>query len=78
MCIAILFRHRARWTTTGEILVYLAVVICGGALDLGVTRLLWAAGYAAWLSKALASLAGFIFNFLGRRFLVFPTPLVHS
>jgi putative flippase GtrA len=78
MCIAILFRHRARWTTTGEILVYLAVVILGGGLDLGVTRMLLAAGHSAWLSKALASFAGFIFNFLGRRFLVFPTPLVHS
>jgi dolichol-phosphate mannosyltransferase len=78
LCIAILFRHRARWNTAGEILVYVAVVICGGALDLGVTRLLWTAGHPAWLSKALASLAGFIFNFLGRRFLVFSnSPVQH-
>jgi len=71
LCIAVLFRHRARWNTAGEILVYAGVVVVGGALDLGVTRLLWNAGHSAWASKALASLVGFIFNFLGRRYLVF-------
>jgi dolichol-phosphate mannosyltransferase len=72
LCIALLFRHKARWSSPTEILVYLAVVLLGGAIDLGTTRLLWTMGHPAWLSKAVASLVGFIFNFIGRRFLVFP------
>lgn len=72
LCIALLFRHKARWNSAAEILVYLAVVLLGGVLDLATTKVLWAMGHPAWLAKAMASLVGFLFNFLGRRFLVFP------
>ncbi|HVN32086.1 MAG TPA: bifunctional glycosyltransferase family 2/GtrA family protein [Thermoanaerobaculaceae bacterium] len=72
LCIALLFRHRARWNTAAEIVAYLGVVAVAGALDLGMTKALWAMGYPAWLSKATASFVGFVLNFLGRKFLVFP------
>ena len=72
LCIALLFRHKARWNSATEILVYGAVVVAVGALDLGMTRLLYAIGNPAWLSKSIASLVGLVFNFTGRRFWVFP------
>lgn len=72
LCIALLFRHKARWNSASEILVYVLVVIVAGALDLGMTRVLWAMGNPAWLSKSIASVLGVLFNFVGRRFWVFP------
>ena len=72
LCVALLFRHKARWNSTAEILVYGIVVIVAGGIDLGITRLLYTLGNSAWFSKAIASFAGLIFNFVGRRVLVFP------
>jgi len=72
LCVALLFRHKARWNSATEVLVYGVVVTVTGALDLGMTRLLYAIGNPAWVSKSLASLVGLLFNFIGRRFLVFP------
>jgi len=72
LCIGLLFRHKARWESLGEVLAYGLVVACVGAVDVGITRMLWAAGNPAWFSKSIASLVGLCFNFAGRRFLVFP------
>jgi len=72
LCTTLLFRRKARWNSATEVLVYGFVVILAGALDLGITRILYTAGQAAWFSKALASLVGLVFNFMGRRFWVFP------
>ena len=72
LCIALLFRHKARWNTVTEVLVYGVVVTVVGALDLWITTMLWALGNPAWLAKGIASLVGLIFNFAGRRFWVFP------
>jgi glycosyltransferase involved in cell wall biosynthesis len=71
LCVVVLFRHRARWNSTTEILFYLAVVAVVGALDVGITQALYASGTAAWLAKSCASLVGLTFNFLGRRYVVF-------
>jgi dolichol-phosphate mannosyltransferase len=72
LCILILFQHKARWNTTGEIIAYLATIAIMGLLDYGLTIGLTRLGLAATLSKALATLVGFLGNFLLRRFLVFP------
>jgi dolichol-phosphate mannosyltransferase len=72
LCVALLFRHKARWNSVGEVLAYGLLVTCVGALDFGLTRMLWAVGNPAWLSKSMASLVGLLFNFVGRRFWVFP------
>ena len=72
LCATLLFRHKVRWSSTAEILVYGMVVIVIGAVDLRMTRLLYALGNPPWLSKSIASLVGLVFNFLGRRFSVFP------
>jgi dolichol-phosphate mannosyltransferase len=71
LCIALLFRHKARWNSAAEVFMYLLVVVAVGAFDLGSTRALYAMGMAPWLAKSLASILGLSFNFLGRRYVVF-------
>jgi len=68
----ILFRRKARWKSTVEILLFLAVVGFVSIVDLYSTRLFVAIGLGAGLSKALATMVGLVLNFSGRRFLVFP------
>ena len=72
LCIAILFRHKARWNTVGEIIAYLATILLMGMIDYGMTIGFVDAGYAPTFSKIVAAAAGLIVNFLLRRFLVFP------
>lgn len=74
MCILLLFRHKARWSTPKEIAIYLAVVCALGVMDVELTKLLLAAGLAAWTAKSTATLIGLLLNFAGRRMLVFPEP----
>jgi putative flippase GtrA len=76
LCIAILFKHRARWNTVGEVLLYVLSVAVMGVLDFGITKLLLSAVpfFAVHWSAAKfwASIFGFVGNFLLRRRLVFP------
>ena len=75
LCIAILFRHKARWNTGAELFWYMFSVFIMGVLDFGVTRLLitivpfFALHWSG--AKFIASLIGFIGNFILRKFLVF-------
>lgn len=71
LCIALLFRHKARWNSSGEVCMYVLVVAVVGLLDVGITRGFVAMGAAPWLAKSLASVIGLVFNFLGRRYAVF-------
>jgi len=76
LCIAILFRHKARWNTGVELFWYIFSVLIMGCIDFGVTRFLitivpfftlhWSG------AKFLSSIVGFIGNFVLRRILVFP------
>ncbi len=72
LCVAILFRHRARWSSVGEVLVYAGVVAVAGLLDWSATRSLYAGGLPAPAAKAAAAGLGVVFNFLARRYVVFP------
>jgi len=74
LCILLLFRHKAKWTTPKEIAIYLFVVCVLGILDLEFTKLLLEAGFIPWLAKSVATLIGLVLNFAGRRLLVFPEP----
>lgn len=76
LCISLLFRHRARWRSSAEIAVYLAVVLVGAGIDFFVTWGLLHSGGAPWAAKAVACGVGLAFNFVGRRYLVFPEPTV--
>jgi len=72
LCIHVLFRHRAKWSTWGEFGVYSVLVTAVGGIDLLSTSALLGAGLAPWAAKATASGIALVFNYLGRRFLVFP------
>jgi glycosyltransferase involved in cell wall biosynthesis len=72
LCIAILFRHKARWNTAGEIFMYLLTLAIMGAFDVGITMSLAGWGMSPLWSKTLATGFGFIGNFLLRKYLVFP------
>lgn len=71
LCIAILFRHKARWSSVGEIAVYLLGVGIMCLLDYGSTVFLAWLGMSLVWAKAWATLIGFIGNFLLRKYLVF-------
>jgi putative flippase GtrA len=75
LCLALLFRHRERWSTSVEILMYVVVVAAAGFLDLETTRAFYALGAVPWLAKSLSSIFGLIYNFLGRRLFVFAKPV---
>jgi putative flippase GtrA len=72
LCIAILFRHKARWNTAGELFAYFFTLVCMGGIDWGLTRLLIDWLRAPLLGKFLASAVGFFGNYFLRRMLVFP------
>ena len=72
LCVLFLFRHRARWSTPSEIVVYgcVVAVVCG--IDVLSTVELVRAGLSAPLAKITASAIGLVMNFIGRRYLVVP------
>ncbi len=71
LCIALLFRHKARWSTFGEIISYIITLIIMGAIDYGCTYGLILLGLSNFWSKTLSSLIGVIGNFLLRKYFVF-------
>jgi glycosyltransferase involved in cell wall biosynthesis len=72
LSILLIFRHKAKWSTATELLVFLVVVATIGVIDLYMTRGFLAVGIAPWLAKTTATAIGLVLNFAGRRFLVFP------
>jgi putative flippase GtrA len=69
-----LFRRREQSARLGEIATYAAVVIGVGGVDLISTVGLIGAGVFPVAAKVVASAIALVFNFIGRRFLVFPEP----
>jgi putative flippase GtrA len=74
LSVLILFRHRARWNSSVEILIFLAMVGSIGYVDLVSTRSFLRSGMDPWMGKSLATAIGLILNFAARRFIVFPEP----
>jgi dolichol-phosphate mannosyltransferase len=74
LCILLLFRHKARWNSISEILLFLLVVTLVGILDLAITKMLFDMGTSPALAKFVATMVGLVLNFSDRRFLVFPEP----
>ena len=70
--ILLIFRHKAKWKTVTEVLVFLGVVVGVGLIDMYSTRWLVSLGVAPWLAKTTATAIGLVLNFAGRRFIVFP------
>jgi glycosyltransferase involved in cell wall biosynthesis len=74
LSILLLFRHRARWNSGVEMLIFLVVVGVIGYVDLVSTHTFIRNGVAPWIAKLLATAIGLVLNFSARRFLVFPEP----
>ena len=76
LCVAILFRHKARWNTAMEVFWYVFTVLVMGLVDFTVTRFLIALVPFFTLhwsgAKFLAAIIGFAGNFVLRKALVFP------
>ena len=72
LCVAILFRHKARWSTWGEIIMYLLTVAIMGGVDVGITISLVQWEMSPIWSKLIATTFGFFGNFILRKYLVFP------
>jgi dolichol-phosphate mannosyltransferase len=74
LSVKLLFRHTARWNSAVEILMYCALVFMVALLDLGITQGMISVGTNPGISKLIATAAGLIANFAGRRFWVFAEP----
>ena len=75
LCIAILFRHKARFSLPGELSAYLLIILLSGLADIALTSLLTIqAGMTPLWAKVIATVSVFIINFLGRKYNVFKEP----
>lgn len=72
LCVKLVFRHKARWNSAIEIIMFALVVISVGTYDWWLTRFMINLGSAPAIAKIIATASGLILNYLGRRFLVFP------
>lgn len=72
ICLALLFRHRVRWSACGEAAVYGAAMCLGALLDGWLTFRLMQQSTAPWLAKMAASLVGWFYSFAVLRYLVCP------
>jgi glycosyltransferase involved in cell wall biosynthesis len=72
LCIAVLFQHKARWNTAGEVFLYILSVCVMGLVDFYITKSLVGFMWRPVWAKFWASILGFIGNFLLRKRLVFP------
>jgi len=73
LCVSTLFRHKAKWNSATELVVFLALVGAVLLFDMWMTKTLLAITSAA-VAKLTATAIGLILNFAGRRWLVFPEP----
>lgn len=71
LCILLLFRHKACWNATGEILTYIITLLIMGSLDYACTYGLIAIGMSALGAKTISTIIGVIGNFLLRKYFVF-------
>jgi dolichol-phosphate mannosyltransferase len=72
LSIKLLFRHKARWKTSIEIPVFIAVVAAVGLVDMYCTRFFVGIGMLPVVAKILSTGIVLVLNFAGRRFIVFP------
>jgi len=72
LCILLLFRHKARWSSFGEILTYIITLIIMGGVDYYSTFVLLNVGMNNFWAKSFSSLIGLLGNFLLRKYFVFP------
>ncbi len=74
LCLWLLFKHASRWSSAVEYLVFGLVVTGVAGLDYGITHLMLTSGASPVSAKLTATAIGLIFNFWGRKLIVFATP----
>jgi putative flippase GtrA len=72
LSISFVFKHKATWGSRSEIAIYCLVVFAGAAFDLFITKLCFSLGSSLAAAKIIATILVLVFNFVGRRYLVFP------
>jgi len=71
LCISLLFKHKARWSSFGEIVTYTITLVVMGIFDYYSTYLFLLIGMNNFWAKSLSSLLGVIGNFVLRKYFVF-------
>jgi putative flippase GtrA len=71
LCVSWLFKRTPRSSTWVELTAYAALVAAVANIDAFSTITLIAAGVRPVVAKASATMVAFVFNFAGRRFLIF-------
>lgn len=74
LCIKLLFRHQARWESRTEVSLFFTMVLILCIVDASITSVMLKFSINAPAAKLIASGVGLVFNFLGRRFFIFPEP----
>ncbi|MGO9313262.1 MAG: GtrA family protein, partial [Syntrophobacteraceae bacterium] len=72
LSILLLFRHKAKWNSITEVIIYSLVVSAIAVVDVWSTNLFLAMGWLPAASKIAASLIGLVLNYAGRKIFVFP------
>jgi len=72
LSILLLFRHKAKWNSITEVMIYSLVVSAIAFVDVWSTNLFLAMGWLPAASKIAASLIGLVLNYAGRKIFVFP------
>lgn len=71
LCVLILFKHKIRWDGGTEALIFLAGVAIIACVDYGLTLLGIHLGTGPMAAKSIATILGFVINFLLRKYVVF-------
>ena len=71
LCILLLFRHKARWSSTLEIVTYIITLAIMGAVDYYSTYLFLTIGLSNFWAKSFSNVIGVFGNFLLRKYFVF-------
>lgn len=72
LCISILFRHKARWGSLTEILIYILIATLIGFCDFKITNIFLSLQISPFFSKLMVTSSLLILNFLSRRYIIFP------
>ncbi|MGO9374175.1 MAG: glycosyltransferase [Syntrophobacteraceae bacterium] len=72
LSILLLFKHKAKWNSITEVVIYALVVCATAFVDVWTTNLFLAMGWLPASSKIAASFIGLVLNYTGRKVFVFP------
>ena len=72
LSVLFLFRHRSKWSSLVEVLIFILLVCFVGLIDLGLTLFMVNSGFTPLTAKSIATFICLGFNYAGRKLIVFP------